>query len=153
MSPLATSLRTIFWTAVLWRSLVVRMKSSLRDVQLFPEVLEDGHDAVGQLVGVDALLGGRLDHLDAVLVGAGEEERVVAGQAVIAGDGVGADGGVNVAEVRLGVGVVDGGGDVEGHGISCQLLLSVVSCQLLVASCQLSVVIGRLSNRRGRGRR
>ena len=55
-------------------------------------------------------LGGLL-HLLAVLVGAGEEVDVVAEQAVPASDGVADDGGVRVAEVRLGGDVVDGGGE------------------------------------------
>ena len=57
-----------------------------------------------------------LDHLDAVLIGAGEEKGVVAGESVIAGNRVGAEGGVDVAEMRLGVGVVDRGGDVKFFG-------------------------------------
>ena len=55
-------------------------------------------------------LGGLLD-LQAVLVGAGEEVHVVAEQAVPAGERVADDGRVGVAEVRLGVDVVDGGGE------------------------------------------
>ena len=89
------------------------------DLQFLPNPLKHRDNAVGQLLGLDLLLLGGLDHLDAVLVGAGEEKRVVAGQAVIAGNRVSAEGGVDVAEMRLGVGVVDGGGDVK---LFCHLL-------------------------------
>ncbi len=77
-------------------------------------VAELGHHLVGQFAGLDAELLGFGDHLLAVLIGAGEEERLPAGEAVEAGDGIGADGRVGVPEVRLARGVVDGRGDVEG---------------------------------------
>jgi hypothetical protein len=48
-----------------------------------------------------------------VLVGAGEEEGVVAEQAVAARDDVGDDGGVGVADVGARVDVVDRRGEVE----------------------------------------
>ena len=71
--------------------------------------------AVGQLLRRDPLaLGGGLDRL-AVLVGAGEEEDVLAALAHVAGEHVGGDRRVRVAEVRLGVDVVDRGGDVVAH--------------------------------------
>ena len=72
--------------------------------------------AVGELLRRDALaLGGQLDRL-AVLVGAGEEEDVLAALAVVAGEHVGGDRRVRVAEMRLGVDVEDRRGDVEAHG-------------------------------------
>ena len=55
-----------------------------------------------------------LDRL-AVLVGAGEEEDVLPPLAHVAREHVGRDRRVGVAEVRLGVDVVDRGGDVEAH--------------------------------------
>ena len=84
-------------------------------------------DAPGQLaetrrVGVDQvprgdpLRLGRQRHRLAVLVGAGEEEDVLAALAVVAREHVGGDRRVGVAEMRLGVHVVDRGGDVEAHG-------------------------------------
>jgi hypothetical protein len=48
------------------------------------------HDLVGQFPGGDALLRGRLDDFDAVLVGAGEEMDLVALGSVPAGQHVGA---------------------------------------------------------------
>ena len=71
--------------------------------------------AVGQLLRRDPLaLGRRLDRL-AVLVGAGEEEDVLAALAHVAGEDVGRHRRVGVAEVGLGVDVVDRGGDVVRH--------------------------------------
>ena len=69
--------------------------------------------AVGQGAWGKAFLGGRLLHLESVLVGAGEEEHVLAVEALEASDGVGGDGLVGVADVGRPVGVGDGGGDVE----------------------------------------
>ena len=74
---------------------------------------ELGGDLVGELLRRDAGGGGGALDLLAVLVGAGEEEGVVAEQAVAAGDDVGGDGGVGVADVRARVDVVDRGGEVE----------------------------------------
>ena len=77
--------------------------------------LELGRVAVGQLLRRDPLALGRgLDRL-AVLVGAGEEEDVLATLAHVAGQHVGGHRRVGVAEVRLGVDVVDRRGDVVGH--------------------------------------
>jgi hypothetical protein len=78
--------------------------------QRFGECLRD---LVGELLWRDAGGGGAALDLLAVLVGAGEEEGVVAEQAVAAGDDVGDDGGVGVADVRARVDVVDRGGEVE----------------------------------------
>jgi len=51
-----------------------------------------------------------------VLIHADEEPDLVADQPVIPGDGIGADLLEGVAQMRLAVGVIDGGGDVEsGH--------------------------------------
>ena len=83
------------------------------DLQLFPDLLKNGNDAIGQRLRLNFLILSRFHHLDAVLVGAGEEKRVVAGQAVIAGECVGAESGVHVAEMGFGVWVIDRGGDVK----------------------------------------
>ena len=78
---------------------------------------EGGGDLVGELLGRDAGGGGgALDFL-AVLVGAGEEEGVVAEEAVAAGEDVRDDGRVGVADVRARVDVVDRGGEVELLGL------------------------------------
>ena len=98
------------------------MKKSLLMSQLLPQVRGTRRVQVGQRLRLQALLGGRLDHLDAVLVGAGEEEGVVAPESVVAGKDVADDRRVNVPEVRLAVGVVDRRGDVKavGHEASLQ---------------------------------
>ena len=70
-------------------------------------------DPVGELLRRRAGGLGRLLDLETVLVGAGEELDVVAEQPVPARQRITDDGCVGVAEVRLGVDVVDRGRDVE----------------------------------------
>ena len=79
----------------------------------FLHALEDIGVAGGQLGGGDAELGGRLRHLQAVHIGAGEVAHVVAVETLEPGDGVGGDVLVGVTDVRIAVGVGDGSGDVE----------------------------------------
>ena len=69
--------------------------------------------AVGVLARRAPCLGGRRPW--AVLVGAGQEEDVLAALAVMAGEDVGHDRRVRVADVGLVVDVVDRRGEVEGH--------------------------------------
>ena len=70
--------------------------------------------------GGDALLLRGLQHLDAVLVGAGQEEHVHALQAAEARKRIGGDGLIGVADMGRVVRIGDGGGDVigvlVGHG-------------------------------------
>ena len=84
----------------------------VRAVEHLHHGLEARHVAVGEFARRQALLGRGLHHLDAVLVGAGEEEHVVAVEPHEAGDGVGGDHLIGVADVRLAVGIGDRGGDV-----------------------------------------
>jgi hypothetical protein len=80
--------------------------------------LELGRVAIGQLLRRDPLALGRvLDRL-AVLVGAGEEEDVLAPLAHVPRQHVGCHGRVGVAEVRLGVYVVDRRGDEVAHRLA-----------------------------------
>ena len=65
-------------------------------------------------LGCDARLGGGLRDLVAVLVGAGDEERLAPALPPEPHQGVRDHGGVRVAEVRLVVDVVDRRGEVEG---------------------------------------
>ncbi len=60
--------------------------------------------AVGEFARGDAFLQRGLLHLQPVFVGAGEEENVLAVEAFEAGDGVGRDGFVGVADVGRAVG-------------------------------------------------
>src|SRR5712691_5186017 len=82
-----------------WRSSVVRMKSS-----------------GNQFKRRDALPRGGLQHLDAVLVGAGQEKDLVAVEPHEAGDGIGRDHLVGKADMRGAVRVGDGGRQIIGLG-------------------------------------
>ena len=92
----------------------------VRNLELAPEVLEEGSLEVAPLLWGHAVLGRGLGDLLAVLVHAREELDVVAGCATIARLDVAEDGRVGRAQVRLGVDVVDGRGDEEArlcHGL------------------------------------
>ena len=95
------------------------MKKSLVAFTRSATCLEALGVAVGQLPRGDALALGRLGDRLAVLVGAREEEDVLAALAHVAGEHVGGHRGVDVAEVGLAVDVVDRRGDVVGHGGRC----------------------------------
>ena len=69
--------------------------------------------AVGQRARRDAFLDRRLLHLQAVLVGAGQEEHVLAVEPLEARDGIGGDRLVGVPDMRRPVRIGDGRGDVE----------------------------------------
>ncbi len=85
----------------------------VRQPERSPQLPEPGGDHVGVLLrGPPEGLRGARD-LVAVLVGPGQEERVVAELAVVTGEDVGHDRGVRVTDVRLCVHVVDRGRDVE----------------------------------------
>ena len=81
-------------------------------VHLIPQGLDLPGDAIHVGLGGDACLTGKVLDLLSVLVGAGAEVDVIAHLSLVAGDGVGHDGLVGVAEVGLLGGVGDGGGDV-----------------------------------------
>ena len=92
------------------------MKSSLEMSSSSQAAAKRASQLVGPLLGVTPVLLGGPGHLLAVLVGAGQEEDVVADQPVPAGQGVGVDRRVGVADVGRVVDVVDRRGDVEaGH--------------------------------------
>ncbi len=79
----------------------------VRDLELFPEVPEADDDLVGELDGRQAARGGRFLHLLAVLVRPGQEEDVIARRPLEAGQGVGDDRCVGVADVGNVVDVID----------------------------------------------
>ena len=85
----------------------------IADVHGLPQVLDGSHDLVHVLFRGHALGGGLVLDLLAVLVGAGQEQHVLALGAVVAGQRVAGHGGVAVADVQLVAGIVDGGGDVK----------------------------------------
>ncbi len=80
--------------------------------------LEARDVAVGELAGLEPLASRRLVHLDAVLVGAGQEKDVVAVEPHEARDGVGGDHLIGVPDMRRPVGVRDRRRDVE-MGLVC----------------------------------
>src|SRR5207302_8039038 len=84
------------------------------DVELRPQVGEGRGHGIHLFLRGDTPLGGDAFDIDAVLVGAGQQEDVVTAQAVIAGDRIGGDGGVGVANVGYVIGVIDGRGQVIG---------------------------------------
>ena len=92
------------------------MKSSLQMSSSDHAAANRGASWSVHSAGAEALLLGGPGHLLAVLVGAGEEEDLVAEEAVPPGQGIGVDGGVGVPHVGRVLHVVDGGGDVvAGH--------------------------------------
>ena len=82
---------------------------------------EPAADLVHELFDREARGGGGLHDLVAVLVGAGLEADLLPQEAVEAGQGIGHHRGVGVADVGLGVDVIDGRGDVDSH-VSCSQL-------------------------------
>ena len=98
----------------MWRGSVVRMKSSLLIAMTRGQLAEAAGDAVGERLGRDAGVGGRLLDLLAVLVGAGQEAHPAAVEPREPGDGVARQRRVGVPDVRHVVDVVDRRGDVEG---------------------------------------
>ena len=93
----------------------------VRALELFHHGLEARHVALDQLPRRQVLLGRRLQHFDAVLVGAGEKEHVAAVEPLKAGDGVGGDRLIGVADMRRAVRIRNRGGDVIG--LAGQVLL------------------------------
>jgi len=77
---------------------------------VLPGPLKANDHLVGVALGIHAPAPGRLLHLLTMLVGAGEEKGLYTAQPGIAGQHIGQDGGVGMAQVGLVVDVVDGGG-------------------------------------------
>ena len=90
------------------------------EVEFFPEFHEEACDFGNKLGRLDSAFLGGLLHLLSVLVDACEEENIASGEALVAGDGVGEDLLIGMADVRRAIGVVDRGGDEEcvRHGVS-----------------------------------
>ena len=86
------------------------------DIEVVPGLPEPAADLVDELLDRQAHGGGGVHDLVAVLVGAGLEAHFPAQEAVKPGQGIGHHGGVGVADMGLGVDVIDGGGEVDSHG-------------------------------------
>ena len=88
----------------------------VRDIEVAQHALEDCGDLIDQDLRFDAALERRLLDLLAMFVEPGQEVDRASAHAHVAGDHVGEDFLVGMAEVRRAVGVVDGRGDVERTG-------------------------------------
>src|SRR4051812_27074115 len=89
-----------------------------RDVEPLVHRLEVAGIAGRELSWRQPLVLRGLDHLQAVLVGAGQEEHVLAVEPREARDGIGGNRLIGVADMRIAVRIRDGGGDVEGIALS-----------------------------------
>ena len=117
MSPVASIRRHISLEASWWSASVVRMN---RSKEMFSFSCRRWNTSelrrASSAVGMPFRLRG-LDHLEAVLVGPGQETHVEAVEPIEPRDGVSGDVLVRVPDVRVAVGVGDRGGDVVGlHG-------------------------------------
>src|SRR5215217_2272910 len=89
----------------------------VRDAQRIPGVAKQPADMIRLGKRCETRDSGGASDLEAVVVGPDEQANVVAAKATVPRDGVGADLLEGVPEMRLTVGVLDGGRDVEvGHG-------------------------------------
>ena len=112
MSPLAYARRTISWAARRWSGSVVRMNRSGAIASASSAVLEQRRPSRRRTRAGPALLGGRLGDVHRVLVGAGQEARVVADHPVPARDHVRPDHLVQGVQAGLVVRVRDRGRQV-----------------------------------------
>ncbi len=107
---------------VLHRPTVTRLRGANEHVVGHTEPLPGIPEVRGHLVDeegwLDAALRRRLQHLGGVLVRPSGEEHLLAAQSMVAREDVGRDGGVRRPDVGDVVHVVDGRGEVVGHG-SC----------------------------------
>src|SRR5262249_8123578 len=90
----------------------------VRAVHAHRQFLEARYGARSQLLRGDPLLGRGLQHLDAVLVGAGEEEHVVAVETLEPRTRVGRDQLIGEADMRRAIGIGDGRRDVVAGLVS-----------------------------------
>ena len=117
-----------------------------------PGPAEAGADLVHELLDRQPHGGGGFQDLVAVLVGAGLEAHLLPQEAVEAGQGIGHHRGVGVADVGLGVDVIDGRGEVDGHdseqqAVSSELVGSeqeVVRIKLRLLSAHRSLLTAHL---------
>ena len=98
----------------------------VRAVQPGAHFAEQRRVPVRKLRRRDPQVTGGLDHLQAMLVGAGQKEHVISVEPLEPCDRIGRNGLVGVADMRLTVGIGDRGRDVKGgfvaHGVACGCL-------------------------------
>ena len=117
------------------------MKSSFEQLSIFTMAWKRGTLRSTSCARRQLLLARRLQHLHAVLVGAGEEEHVMAVEPHEAGDGIGGDRFVGVADMRRAVRIGNRGGDVIGlasHLILAPQLGALTGGALQVAAPQMT---------------
>ena len=85
-------------------------------VEFLPELGEFPGRAFDEILGGNPFFFGSLLDFLAVLVDAGQKKHLVATQPAVAGDHVGKDLFISMADVRGAVGVVDGGSEIEHDG-------------------------------------
>src|SRR4030042_4535701 len=86
------------------------------DVQLGPELPEKVADAVGVRLGIFPGGPGGLGHFVPVFIRAGQEKSLVPGQFIEAVEQIRHDGGIGMADMRLGVHVINRRGGINfGH--------------------------------------
>jgi hypothetical protein len=90
----------------------------VRAVEPFYHLLEARHVAFDQLRRSELLLRRGLQHFDAVLVGPGDEEHVIAVKPHEPGDCIGRDRLVGVADMGRAIGIGDGRGEVVAGLVS-----------------------------------
>ena len=99
------------------------------DVHQLPQVQNAPvslNNVVHKLLGGNARLPGLVLNLLPVLVGAGQEHHLTAGEPLVPGHGVGSYGAVGVADVKFVAGVIDGGGDIKTFLFHWTRLLFVI---------------------------
>ncbi len=103
----------------------------VRTVEPLDHCLEMRNVALDQLPRSELLLRRRLQQLDAVLIGAGEEEHIVAIEPLEAGNRVGGDGFIGVADMWRAIRIGDGRGQVEA-GLVSHRVVRTRSLQYLI---------------------
>ena len=88
----------------------------IRDAKTVCHCMEIRRHFIGKVAHGHVPLSRRLDHLEAMLVGAGLEQHVATGLTLEAGDRVGGDHLIRMADMRTAIGIVDRGGDIERIG-------------------------------------
>ena len=85
------------------------------DAQFLKSILKRLRILIGPLLRRHSVLRGGLDNLGRMLIGAGQEEHIIATEPVIAGHNVGQRGGVDMPDVRAIVHIINRRGDIEFH--------------------------------------